>query len=85
MATCISGDYCDEPAVESSTFPGIFRFCVTHQGRLDVLKEHMSDQNWAKNVRNKAVTSERFCAASGCEGRPIYGSDYCVDCVGGDD
>lgn len=84
MAFCISGDMCDEPAVESSTFPGVFRFCQTHQERLDAVKEHMDDIKWQKNIRNKAEAQERFCETRGCSNRPVYGNDYCVECVGGD-
>lgn len=81
MATCVSGDGCKKTAVESKTFPGKFRFCSDHQARLDALREHLDDVKWT----NQKSYVEKFCTTSGCDNRPIYGSDYCAECSGGDD
>lgn len=85
MSKCISGSPCFGEAVESHTFPGVFRFCASHQAQLDGVKETMGDQQWQKTLRGKGEPEPKFCAESGCSNRPIYGSDYCEECNGGDD
>jgi hypothetical protein len=82
MSTCISGDHCDEIAVESHSFQGVYWFCEGHQARLDAVKETMGDQAWSKALRDDGTKpEERICAEEGCGDRPVYGSEYCADCA----
>lgn len=82
MNKCISGDGCFETAVESHTFPEIFWFCEGHQARLDAVKGTMGDQQWSKTLRDDGTKPEtRICAEEGCGDRPVYGNEYCADCM----
>lgn len=84
MTVCESGDLCDGEAVESTTFPGVFRFCGPHQGQLDEIAQELRDGAWDRNVRNKESVNERYCSTPWCHNRPVYGGDYCPDCNGWD-
>lgn len=81
---CLSGDFCAEEAVESSIFPGMYRFCRRHQEQLDLVAGRLEEVRWRNNIRNKTTAEERFCATLGCDNRPLYTSDYCAQCNGGD-
>lgn len=76
----MSGDICEEEPVESTTFPGIFRFCRTHQDQLDEIGEELRSGAWERNVRNKDSAMERYCVTPGCPNRPLYGDEYCPHC-----
>lgn len=91
MPRCSSGDGCTKKAVESSSFAGLFLFCKQHQKRLDNVKSVLGSDAWAKDIRNKEKRgnrpamkegAERFCATPGCPERPLYISDFCLDCQG---
>lgn len=82
--TCLSGDFCTEPAVPSTAFPERNVFCQKHQEKLDHIREVIEDKAWSNNIRNKEGSLEAFCETPGCENRPIYGGEFCVECSGGD-
>lgn len=84
MDLCLSGDGCGDVAVESSTFPGVYRFCKWHQERLDSIREWLEAGAWERNVRNKESSIITICETVGCSNRPVYGSDHCDECQGGD-
>ncbi len=80
----MSGDFCTDVPVESKMFPGVFRFCQKHQERLDAIREFLEAGAWERNVRNKEGSIITICETIGCSNRPVYGSDYCSGCQGGD-
>ena len=82
--TCLSGDLCDGEAVESTTFPGIYRFCRKHQDQLDYIRGGIKQKNFEMSAQNKSQVTERFCETPDCPNRPVYGGDYCADCQGDD-
>jgi hypothetical protein len=83
MNECMSGDICADEPVESTIFPGSFRFCKSHQDRLDFVRDELAKKNFKTKVQNyKGAEIERYCETSGCSERPLYGSDYCYDCNG---
>lgn len=85
MNLCLSGDYCAEEAVESTAFPGQFKFCQKHQDALDASREHLHMRNFKNKAKNyKGEELDRYCTSPGCAGRPVYGGDYCHDCNGDD-
>lgn len=81
---CLSGDGCEKNAVESTTFPGKFRFCGGHQKDLERWRDEMADRDKKKGPRDKSNILHRYCETPGCSNRPIYSSDYCAACSGGD-
>lgn len=81
MSVCISGDECTHEAVESTAFPGIFKFCEAHQALLDRFRDDMNQSAFEKSSRNKKKATVVKCA-NGCDARPIYGTIYCAECEG---
>lgn len=78
----MSGDFCTDEAVPSTTFPDRKLFCRGHQDRLDEIRQHIEDKAWANNVRNKEGSMTLFCETLGCDQRPIYGGEFCAECQG---
>lgn len=76
---------CEGEPVESTTFPGKYRFCQPHQDQLDRIREELERGAWERNVRNKQGAEETCCENPGCSNRPVYGYAHCKECIGGDD
>lgn len=79
MSICQSGDICEREAVESTTFPGNFVFCIDHQNQLDRCREEMKVEAHRKSAQNKEGVIDKQCV-NGCDARPIYGTPYCAEC-----